>query len=472
MKNKIIDINKKTYLTIVVMLFILMICSIIITHVVDKGTFLTYTNEFGETVFDYSKYIKLPDKSGVNIFKGIASPILVLFSKDGLSLLMLSIFILVIAGAFQVMINTGGMQVIVYYFIDKFKDSKRLLVAIVTMIFMLFGSFFGLFEEMLGLLPMIVILAISLGYDGFTGFLMCIVGCSFGFASAITNPFTVVSASSIIGVSPMYNLWFRILVFLAMYCFVLGFIFLHIRKITKNPQSSPTYEVDCKKREMLEEFSEIKNDKRVFRTYVIFMITTLLSTMIITSIEALRSYSVVFLIAIFLIGGLLAGLIASNNLKQTLIGFGKGIVSALPTILLILMASSIKFILEEGSVIATIANSISTMVSGKNPFLMALLIYFIIMFIEFFISSSTAKAVFVMGILSILNISLSKELMVLLYLFGDGYTNVLFPTSPVLLLALSMVGINYFTWLKRGKWFFLFNLLIVVGLIALALLVY
>ena len=46
---------------------------------------------------DYSKYIKLPDQNGINIFKGIFSPILVLFSSDGLSLLMLSIFILVIA---------------------------------------------------------------------------------------------------------------------------------------------------------------------------------------------------------------------------------------------------------------------------------------------------------------------------------------------------------------------------------------
>ena len=103
---------------------------------------------------------------------------------------------------------------------------------------------------------------------------------------------------------------------------------------------------------------------------------------------------------------------------------------------------------------------------------MALLIYAIITFIEFFVSSSTAKAVFVMGILSIINISLSKELLVLLYLFGDGYSNVFFPTSPVLLISLSLIGINYIKWIKTGKWLILSNIIMVICLILLAVLVY
>jgi uncharacterized ion transporter superfamily protein YfcC len=135
------------------------------------------------------------------------------------------------------------------------------------------------------------------------------------------------------------------------------------------------------------------------------------------------------------------------------------------------MASSIKYILEEGMILATIAHLISNFVSGKNIFLIALLIYIIVLVLEFFISSSTAKAIFVMGILSVVSIDLSDELLVLLYIFGDGYTNVLFPTSPVLLISLSMVGINYFTWIKRSKYFFIINFLIVIAFILLAVLI-
>lgn len=471
MKNKIIDINKTSFIGIVIMLFALIITAIIITYVVPKGEFATSYDEFGNLIVDYNKYILLDDQSGINIFKGLASPILVLFSADGLSLIMLSIFLLVVAGAFQTMSDSNGMNVIVDKIVKKFRNNKPLLICLVTLIFMIFGSFFGLFEEVLTLLPIIVMLSISLGYDGYTGFLMCIVACGFGFASAITNPFTVITASNIIGVSPMHNVWFRIIIFLIMYGLVLGFIFIHIKRIEKNPLASPTYETDVKKKDIVNDKIEFANSKKIFNAYTIFLSLVLLLIVVITSIEALRSYTIVFLIVIFLLGGFIAGYVATNNFKLTSKSFLKGILSALPTILLVLMASSIKYILDQGNVLATIANSISNLVEGKNIFLVAIIIYFIILILEFFISSSTAKAIFVMGILSVINIGVSDELLVLLYLFGDGYTNVLFPTSPVLLIALSMVGINYFTWIKKSKFFFLINLLLVIGLILLAIVI-
>lgn len=471
LQNKIIDINKKTYVGIVIMLASLIVFSIIVTFIVPKGTFESYVNEYGEIVFDYTKYIKLPEQSGINIFKGIFSPILVLFSNDGISLFFLSLFILVIAGTFQLMSDTNGINSIVYFFVEKFKNKKNILIAGITLIFMLFGSFLGLFEEMLSLLPLIVMLTISLGYDGYTGFLVCIVACGFGFASAITNPFTVIAASSVIGVNPMYNLWYRILIFLIMYSLLLVFVFLHIKKISKNPMYSPTYDVDNKKREQLS-YSDNVYDKKALRSYSILLLIVLSAIIVFTSIKATRPYSVVILTIIFLFGGLISGYVVSKDFKHIIKLFLKGVLSALPTILLILMASSIKYILEEGNVLATIANSISIFVKDKNPFVMALLIYAIITFIEFFVSSSTAKAVFVMGILSIINISLSKELLVLLYLFGDGYSNVFFPTSPVLLISLSLIGINYVKWIKTGKWLILSNIIMVICLILLAVLVY
>ena len=58
--------------------------------------------------------------------------------------------------------------------------------------------------------------------------------------------------------------------------------------------------------------------------------------------------------------------IETNNFKDTMKSFINGVSSALPTILLVLMASSIKYILEEGMIIATIANSISALIDGKN----------------------------------------------------------------------------------------------------------
>jgi len=97
------------------------------------------------------------------------------------------------------------------------------------------------------------------------------------------------------------------------------------------------------------------------------------------------------------------------------------------------------------------------MIEGRSPIAIALAIYLIVLLLEFFISSSTAKAILVMGLLAMLNTGLSKQMLVLLYTFGDGYTNVIFPTSPVLLISLSMIGVDYFKWINQdhrlSRWF-------------------
>lgn len=470
-KNKIIDINKKSFFSIILMLGVLVLISIAITYIVPKGYFETTTDEFGNLIYNYDNYIKISDAKGINIFKGLFGFILVLFSDDGLSLIMLSLFLLVIAGAFQIMSDTNGMYVIVKRLINKFKDKKNILICLLTLIFMCFGSFFGLFEEVLTLLPLIVMITISLGYDGYLGFLICIVGTGFGFASALTNPFTVITASNIIGANPISNIWFRILIFILMYSLLIGFIFIHIKKINKSIESSPTYKTDIAKKETISDDIIVENESKIFKTYVALLLIILAMIITVTSIPSLRGYTVVFLIVVFLIGGITSGLIVTKDLKFTLKSFVKGVISALPTILLVLLASSIKYILEEGMVIATISNSISTLIENKNIYLVAIIIYAIILVLEFFISSSTAKAIFVMGILSYVSVDMSKELLVLIYVFGDGFTNVLLPTSPVLLISLSMVGMNYFTWLKKSKFLFLLNTILVIGLMFLAILI-
>ena len=297
-KNKIIDINKKSFFSIILMLGVLVLISIAITYIVPKGYFETTTDEFGNLIYNYDNYIKISDAKGINIFKGLFGFILVLFSDDGLSLIMLSLFLLVIAGAFQIMSDTNGMYVIVKRLINKFKDKKNILICLLTVIFMCFGSFFGLFEEVLTLLPLIVMITISLGYDGYLGFLICIVGTGFGFASALTNPFTVITASNIIGANPISNIWFRILIFILMYSLLIGFIFIHIKKINKSIESSPTYKTDIAKKETISDDIIVENESKIFKTYVALLLIILTMIITVTSIPSLRGYTVVFLIVV------------------------------------------------------------------------------------------------------------------------------------------------------------------------------
>ncbi len=215
-KNKLVNISRRSFISVLILLFALMVVSVVLTYVIPKGAYKTAVVD-GEEIVDYQSYEPLEDASGIPVWKGMLAPFLLLGGGDGINIIMLSVFLLVIVGTFQEMNDNNGIKVTVDRVISKFSGRRFFLLSIVTLVFMLFGAMLGLFEEMLTLLPVIVILSVSLGYDSFTGFLISIVACGFGFSSAITNPFTVLFASQLIGVNPMTNVWYRIIIFIVMY---------------------------------------------------------------------------------------------------------------------------------------------------------------------------------------------------------------------------------------------------------------
>lgn len=449
-ENKLVNISRKSFLSVLVLLVILMAASIILTYVLPKGAYQTSVVN-GEEVTDYQSYVPLPDEPGIPVLKGIFAPFLLLGGGDGINIIMLSVFLLVIVGTFQEMNDNNGIKVIVDRVISKFRNHRFMLLSIVAFVFMIFGSMLGLFEETLTLLPVIVVLSLSLGYDSFTGFLVSIVACGFGFSSAVTNPFTVLFASQLIDVNPMTNVWYRVIIFFVMYGLIELTVLFYTKKIEKKPASSFTYERDANLKDRLFKEEKVENEKKIFVSYIVFFIVVLTVLITFSAIESIRDYTVVALIAVFLTGGTLASLIASGfKFKNTFKSFFKGALSVLPTILFILMASSVKYILVEGKVLPTITNTINGLVENRNPYSLALILFLIVLVLEFFISSSTAKAIFVMSILSVLTLDLTKEMQVLIYTFADGYTNLLFPTSPVLLIGLSMIEFSYFKWLKKS----------------------
>ena len=464
--KKLIDISTKTFISVAILLFLCMVAAIVMTYVLPKGEFI-YDAEGKITAFN-----DLGKGGGINIAKGIFSPFLLLGAEGGISIIMLCIFLLVIAGAFQAMNDNNGIKVIVNRIINKFKERKFLLLCVIALLFMVFGAFLGLFEEMLTLLPIIAILTLSLGYDSFTGFLVSIVACGFGFSTAITNPFTVIFASNLIGVNPFVKVWYRIIIFVVMYALVVLAVYLYTRSIKKKPEKSLTYKHDLELRDEVFSTEDIQNEKKIFICYVTFFAVALATIIIFSAISAIRDYTVVGLIVVFLIGGILASLFSTDwNFKKTFKSFGKGVLSVIPTLLFILMASSIKYILAEGKVLPTIVNYINNAVAGKNIYAIAFILFAIIIGLEFFISSSTAKAVFVMSIVGALILGLTKENLVLIYTFADGYTNLLFPTSPVLLIGLSMMGVSYFTWLKKSWPLFLITFSLVAVFLVLAIVI-
>lgn len=468
--GSLVDLSAKTFIQVTALLLALMIAAIVLTYAIPKGSF--GANADGSV--NYLEYERIEGASGIPIWKGLLAPILVFLSDNGLTLIMLSLFLLVIFAAFQVMNDVGGIRVLVGAASERFKKRRMLLPAVTAFVFMCFGAFLGQFEEMLAMLPIVTALMVMVGYDSFTGFLVSIVACGFGFASAITNPFTVLLASSIIGANPMDHILYRILIFIVMYLLLMGFVYLYIRGIRKDPSRSLTLSHDERLRASggaAEEEKEIAGAGRIRRTYAVFLLICLALLITCSAVEALREVTVPVLIGYFLIFGPIAGIICCKDVKKVFASFLRGVVGALPTVVFIALASSIKYIFDEGAIMPTIVHQINELVAGRNIFVIALVLYAIILVLEFFISSSTAKAILVMGMLAVVNVGLTKQMLVLIYTFADGYTNVLFPTSPVLLIALSMIEVDYFKWVKKSAPLFALNLALVILFIILGIVI-
>ena len=464
----LVNLSTRTFLQVVALLFALMLAAIALTYLIPKGAFGVGAD--GQT--DYLAYTRIEGASGIPIWKGLLAPFLVFASDNGLTLIMLSLFLVVIFASFQVMNDVGGIKALVGAIAQRFEKRRTLLLCMIALVFMCFGAFLGLFEEMLSMLPIVTALCVLIGYDSFTGFLASIVACGFGFASAITNPFTVLLASEIIDANPMEHITYRILIFAVMYLLLLGFLFLYVRRLKKDPSSSLTRAHDAALNAQAPDSDRpdtTGRDRRTRIVYIVFLLLCLLLIILCSAVSALRDYTVVVLIAYFLLFGPLAGWLCARDFKTVLKSFGNGVVGALPTIVFIALASSIKYIFDEGAIMPTIVHSINALVSGHSPLIVALVLYAIILVLEFFISSSTAKAILVMGMLAVVSVPLSKQMLVLIYTFADGYTNVLFPTSPVLLISLSMIGVDYFKWVKKSVPLFAANLALVVLFLTLGI---
>jgi uncharacterized ion transporter superfamily protein YfcC len=173
---------------------------------------------------------------------------------------------------------------------------------------------------------------------------------------------------------------------------------------------------------------------------------------------------------LFLAGGVGAGLLSGAGKKKVWQSAGEGLSGIAPAIPMILMAASIKFIVVQGGIMDTILHTAVASISHATPFEAALIIYVLALIIELFVASGSAKAFLMMPILLPLAdlVGVTRQVAVTAYCFGDGFSNLAYPTNPVLLICLGLAVVSYPRWLKWTAKLWLWVLLVTVAFLGLA----
>ena len=337
------------------------------------------------------------------------------------------------------------------------------MVCITVLIFMLFGSLFGMFEELATLLPLIIVFMLSMNMDTMVGLGACLMAACFGFSTAITNPFSVGTAAQLAGIHVSSGAWLRIVFFGIVYLVLCVFLMGYLKKIHKDPKVSPTYEADLVRRQNLMEQTDAltPQQQHTFRVYAVFFAIQGVLLVAIACIRAISGLAIPILAASFLIAGLIAGQLVCKNFRQVLKAFLQGAAAMLPAVAMIALASSVKLVMVESNILHTVMHTVLGLLTGKGKFVTILLIYALILFLQLFIGSASAKIFLVMPIvLPITNaLGISPTLVILTYCMADGFTDVILPTNPVLLIGLSMANVSYGKWLK---WTWKLQLLLLV----------
>lgn len=458
-EKKGLNINTKSFVTATVIIFILMILTYLLTFLIPGGEYARIPDESGNPVIDtLSGFRKV--EGGIPFWKWILSPVLVLGAEGNGSLIAVLIFLLVIGGVFNSLDKCGLMEYMLGKITSRFGQSRYRLMALVTLFFMAMGSFIGSFEECVPLVPIVVALAVSLGWDALTGIGMSLLAIGCGFAAGICNPFTVGVAQQLAGLPMFSGMWFRALGFVVIYGLLLVFLRRYAKRIEKPLQSVEGVS--------FEENRAMDKGLICFASIVGVGILLVLSSVFVT---ALQDVTMIIVAVMFLAAGIVATLVSgmgSGRLGRT---FLDGLISVLPAVLMILMANSIKYTMVEAHILDTILHG-AVEAAGQLPgWTVILFIYLVVLVMNFFIPSGSAKAFLLMPlIVSVARVfGISAQLCVVAFAFGDGFSNVFYPTNPVLLISLGLADVSYGKWVKWSWRFQVINLvctslLLLVGL--------
>lgn len=480
-KQEGLHIDKKTAISITAILLVVYIFVGVLTHIVPRGEYNTFIDETtgNPSITEESVYTPL-DNYTMPVWKIITAPVMVFVDEStrstGMTGLLIVAFIVLMGGTFLLLDRCGVLNYLVASIIHRFGKRKYLLMAILIFFFMALASTAGTLEESVTFVPITVALSLALGWDSLVGITLSLVSVMFGFTAATFNPFNVMTVQKLAGDVEIYSgLWLRLLVFAAVYLTLFGFTALYAKRIEKHPEKSLVYESDKALREKytVEDMNSILEDKAAGKGAKAFGICLLLALVCIILDFVLSAGGVLSMggIAVFfVVGGLAAGVLKGFRGKKLLSGFGEGIKTVAPILPLIFLVIAVAYVLNTGKIMHTILYYVYNLLSGLSASKAILLLFLFIALLEFFIGSGTAKAFLVMPLVIPLAhlIGISSNSVVLSFCLADGFTNMLYPTSGVMIIAIGLIGVSYTKWLKYTWPIFLIEGIVAVGFMLFA----
>ena len=375
-------------------------------------------------------------------------------------------FILIVGGAFWILQSTGAVDYGIRRAIARIGKHDRWVLVLITLLFSLGGAVFGMSEETIPFVGIVVPLVVSLGYDALMGLLVVYVAAAVGFASAFLNPFTVGIAQEMAGLPLFSGMPYRIFCWVLMTGLFTGFVLWYARRLradkavpcpdagsaapagTLSPETCPDTGPAAPAGAVAPEISAGRMvSPRRQRWILLILLLTVVALVI--GATAWHWY-IAEISALFLAMGILCGAVAGFRPGRIAQHFVAGAKDIFPAALVVGLASGAVVILQNGKVMDTILHGLETGLGDSGRVGALSMMYGVQTLVNLLIPSATAKAAITIPVMVPFAdlIGVSRQAMVLAFQFGDGFTNLITPTSGVLIAALGMARVPYAEWVR------------------------
>ena len=404
---------------------------------------------------------------------------------------------------------------------------NNIIITLIMILFSLFGSVFGMSEETIAFTLIIIPLAISMGYDSIVGVCMVYVAAHIGFSGAMLNPFTIGIAQGIADIPLFSGIGYRLVCWVILTIIGIVFVLWYANKVKKNPKRSIVYEDDSYWRSQKSEVGSQNGQKNLspltshlsyawwvyglvtvllvycairypmtemkignssstlpllpigaglftfigffaLRKSVPYFILTLLFGTVYYLIVGVLGYGwyIMEIATLFLFMGVCSGFSIGKSASDIAKLFVEGMGDILSAAVVVGLAAGIVIVLQDGGVIDTILYGLSKSMGNLGVIASTEIMYGIQTLINIVIPSGSAKAAITMPIMAPFSdlIGISRQTTVMAFQFGDGFTNMITPTSGVLIATLGVARIPWEKWV-RFIWKFILVLIVVGALL-------
>lgn len=424
-----------------VILLVIILFAVALTWIIPSGEYARVEDPVsGKKVVDASAFTYV-ENVHVNI-QDVPLLIIKAFSANA-DLVML---ILLSGGAIHMLTASGALQALVATIVRKFSNRVEVFIPLLMLVFALICTTQAV-NTFIGFAPITVMLAMSLGLDSIVGVGIILLGGAIGFSTGTLNVSTTLVAQKIAELPNYSGIGYRWVCFVVFYIVTCLWLVRYAKKIQKNPELSPMYDLDKNsefKNASLDEFGTLDTRKILSILALVVALVAIVYGCINLDWDFAEQS------AVFLVLAVVVGLIAGFDANKICTEFMNGTKKMLSAAFIIMFARAIGSVLSAGVITDTIVHSMAVLLTGLPAALLGVGMLVANTLINVVLTSGSGQAAAVMPIMIPLSdlLGVTRQTCILSFNFGDGFCNYILPTSTALMGILGAANVPYDRWIR------------------------